>query len=120
MKESLQIGLSGENTYTITDDMAPPHLPAKVLSTPAMVGLIEGTCLQTAQAHLDEGETTVGVHVNVSHTGPAMSGEEVTVKARLSELDRRRQTWEIEVLSPRGSISEGTHKRVVVDTSRFG
>ena len=58
--------------------------------------------------------------MSVSHSGPAMSGEEVAVKARLSEMDRRRQTWEIEVLSAHGSISEGTHKRVVVDTSRFG
>ena len=120
MKDSLQVGLSAERTYTVTDDMSPPHLPVKVLSTPAMIGLIEGTCLQAVQDHLDAGETTVGVHVSVSHSGPAMSGEEVTVKARLSEMDRRRQTWEIEVLSARGSISEGTHKRVVVDTSRFG
>ena len=120
MKDSLKVGLSGERTYTVTDDMSPAHLPAKVLSTPAMIGLIEGTCLQTAQEHLESGEITVGVHVSFSHTGPAMSGEEVTVKARLSEMDRRRQTWEVEVLSPRGQISEGTHKRVVVDASRFG
>ncbi len=120
MKDSLQVDLSGERTYTVTDDMSPPHLPAKVLSTPAMIGLIEGTCLGTAQEHLDEGETTVGVHVNVSHSGPAMAGEDVTVEARLSELDGRRQTWEVVVRSPRGSISEGTHKRVVVDASRFG
>ncbi len=37
MKDSLQIGLSAERTYTVTDDMSPPHLPAKVLSTPAMM-----------------------------------------------------------------------------------
>ena len=59
MKDSLQVGLSAERTYTVTDDMSPPHLPAKVLSTPAMIGLIEGTCLQAVQEHLDDGETTV-------------------------------------------------------------
>ena len=120
MKDSLQAGLSGGRTYVVTDDMSPPHIPAKVLSTPSMIGLIEGTCLEAVQEHLDDGETTVGVHINVSHTGPAMSGEEVRVNVRLAEADGRRQTWEIEVLSPRGSISEGTHERVVVDASRFG
>lgn len=43
MKDSLKVGLSGEHTYVVTDDMSPPHIPAKVLSTPSMIGLIEGT-----------------------------------------------------------------------------
>ena len=120
MKDSLDVGLGGEQTYTVTEDMAPPHLPVKVLSTPSMLGLIEGTCLQLAQEHLDEGETTVGVHVDISHTGPAMAGEEVTVLVRLAAKEKRRLNWEIEVRSAREAISTGTHKRVVVDTSRFG
>ena len=120
MKDTLQVGLSGEQTYTVTDDMAPPHLPAKVLSTPSMLQLIEGTCLQLAQSHLDEGETTVGVHVNLSHSGPAMAGEEVTVSVKLAEREKRRLLWEVEVRSPREVISAGTHHRVVIDNSRFG
>lgn len=120
MKDTLQIGLDAESKYTVTEDMSPPHLPVKVLSTPAMIQLIEGTCLQAVQPHLDAGETTVGVHVNVSHSGPASAGEEVRVKARLAEIDRRRLTFEVSVHSPRGIISEGTHQRAVIDTGRFG
>jgi fluoroacetyl-CoA thioesterase len=120
MKDSLQVGLEAEASYAVTEDMSPPHLPVKVLSTPAMVQLIEGTCLQAVQPHLDAGETTVGVHINVSHSGPASAGEQVSVKAKLGEINKRRLTFNVEVHSPRGLISEGTHQRAVIDTGRFG
>ncbi len=99
--------------------MAPPHLPVKVLSTPSMIGLIEGTCLQCAQPHLDENETTVGTHVNVSHTGPARVGEEVRVSVSLKEIDKRRLRFDVEVAAPQGTISSGTHERAVVDLQRM-
>jgi len=120
MKPSLEPGIERTASYTVTADMAPAHLPVVVLSTPSMIGLIEGTCLMAAADHLDDGETTVGVHVCVSHSGAAMEGEEVVVRGRLKEIQKRRLTFEVEVQSPRGVISEGTHQRAVVDASRFG
>lgn len=119
MKETLASGLEGEARYRVTKDMAAGHLPVVVLATPEMIGLIEETCLQSAAAHLDEGEVTVGTHVCVSHTGVAWEGEEVTVRCRLTDLERRRLSFAVEVHSPRERISEGTHQRAVVDSSRF-
>ncbi len=119
MKDSLVVGIENETKNAVTKDMAPAHLPMAVLSTPAMIGMIEGACLLNAQPHLDEAETTVGTHVSVSHTGPAHEGEEVTIKSRLKEINKRRLLFEVEVLSPRGPISTGTHERAVIDTSRF-
>ena len=100
--------------------MAPGHLPMTVLSTPSMIGLIEGTCLQLAQPHLDGTETTVGTHVNVSHSGAAYNGEQITIKASLKEINKRRLLFETQVLSPRGEISAGTHERAVIDLAKFG
>jgi fluoroacetyl-CoA thioesterase len=99
--------------------MSPAHLPVVVLATPIMVGLIEQTCLDSVTAHLDDGETTVGTHVCVSHTGAAREGEEVRVACRLAKVERRRLTFEVEVHAPAGRISDGTHERAVVDTARF-
>ena len=100
--------------------MSPPHLPVQVLSTPSMVGLIEGACLQLVAPHLAEGETTVGTHICVSHSGPAMVEETVVVSCELTNVDRRRLSFAVTVRSPRGAISEGTHERAVVDSSKFG
>jgi fluoroacetyl-CoA thioesterase len=119
MKETLAPGIEHEATFTVTRDMSPPHLPVVVLATPIMVGLIENTCLDSVVPHLDDGETTVGTHVCVSHTGAARGGEEVVVRTRLARVERRRLTFEIEVHAPAGRISDGTHERAVVDTARF-
>lgn len=119
MKDSLQTGIDNEMEYEVTEDMSPGHLPVKVLSTPSMISLIEGTCLQSVQPHLDENETTVGTHVNVSHVGPAQAGQQVTVKTRLTTIVKRRLTFDIEVISPQGAISTGTHERAVIDLTRM-
>ena len=117
---NFSVGLRDEATFTVDASMSPPHLPAKVLSTPSMVGLIEGACLEALQSKLPEGHTTVGTHISVSHTGPAFEGEEVSVRLELTAIDKRRLTFDVVVESPRGSISSGTHERAVVSLDRFG
>jgi fluoroacetyl-CoA thioesterase len=116
---SLTTGIEHQATYEVTADMAPAHLPRAVLSTPSMIQLLEQTCLVAVQPHLDDGETTVGTHVCVSHTGPASVGESVTVTCRLSGIERRRLTFDVEVAGPAQTISTGTHERAVIDLSRF-
>jgi predicted thioesterase len=119
MKESLQVGIESEMSHDVTEDMSPPHLPVKVLSTPAMIQMIEGTCLVSVQEHLDDSETTVGTHVCVSHVGKASPGEQITIKARLKNIQKRRLTFDTEVHAPSGVISTGTHERAVIDLNRM-
>jgi fluoroacetyl-CoA thioesterase len=109
-----------ERTYTVTEDMAPAHLPVMVLSTPSMVQLIEATCLSAAQPHLDDDEVTVGTHICVSHSAAAMAGEDIRVACLLRAVERRRLTFDVKVTGSNGVISEGTHQRAVVDARRFG
>ena len=120
MKDSLTVGVSGSADHVGTDAMSPPHLPTKVLSTPAMVQLIEMTCLRTIQEHLDEGETTVGVHVCVSHVAAALSGQTVRIDCAITEIDRRRIVLATTVTCGEKVVSEGTHQRFVVKAQSFG
>ena len=120
VKDTLAVGMRDEQTYTVTEAMSPPHLPVAVLSTPYMVQLIEGTCLAAVQPHLDDGELTVGTHICVSHAGAAMAGEDVTVTCALDTIEKRRLTFAVTVQAPSGVISEGTHQRAVIQSSRFG
>lgn len=114
MRDSLTVGLSGTENYVVTDDMSPPHLPTKVLSTPDMIRLIEGTCLQGVQTHLDDGQTTVGIHVCVSHSAAVASGDSVDVAFEVTEIDRKRLVFTTTVTSGDATVSEGTHQRFVV------
>ena len=120
MKSSLQPGVRGESRHVVTPEMSPAHLPRAVLSTPSMIGLLEQTCLATAAEHLDDGETTVGTHVCVSHQAAVLAHEEVIIRCRLARVERRRLTFEVEVDGPRGRVSEGTHERAVVPLDRMG
>ena len=119
MKDSLVAGLEHEATHRVTAAMSPPHLPVAVLSTPAMIQLIEMTCLEAAQTHLDGAETTVGTHVCVSHSGAAREAEDVRIHCRLDAVDGRRLTFAVDVTCGERTISEGTHQRFVIDRSRF-
>ena len=117
--ERLTEGLTNEVRYEVTPAMVPGHVRGRVLSTPSLVSLIEGTCRRGVLPLLDQGYDTVGVHVCVSHERTARVGEEVEVAVRLVEIERRRLTFDVLVRGPRGDISRGTHRRVVVDTTRF-
>ena len=119
MKPSMQVGLVAEGTFVVTAAMAPGHLPIVVVSTPSMIDEVEHVCAGLAALHLDDGETTVGTHVCMSHRGAAYEGETVTVKVLVSAIEGRRITFDEEVLSPRGSISTGTHERTVIRQDRY-
>lgn len=119
MKDSLEKGLASTRTYTVTAEMTPPSVPAPVLATPRMIALIEHACVESLKPHLDDGEITLGTHVNVSHEGAARVGQEIVVHTRLIEIERRRLQFEIEVVAPCGVISTGTHQRTVVPISVF-
>jgi fluoroacetyl-CoA thioesterase len=114
MRDTLTTGIQARSHHVVTDDMSPVHLPAKVLSTPSMIQLIEATCLAAAQEHLDDGETTVGIHVCVSHSASVSSGEAIDIACELTEIDRRRLVFETTVTSGDKVVSEGTHQRFVV------
>jgi fluoroacetyl-CoA thioesterase len=81
-----------------------------------MIQLIEMTCLATAQEHLDGNETTVGIHVCVSHSASVAAGEEIEVACELTEIDRRRLVFTTTVTSGERVVSDGTHQRFVVST----
>jgi fluoroacetyl-CoA thioesterase len=114
VKDSLAAGITNEARHTVTTAMSPGHLPVVVLSTPSMIGLIEGTCLAAAAPHLDDTETTVGTHVCVSHARAVNEGEEFVIRCRLASVEKRRLNFEVEVDGPAGAVSRGTHQRAVI------
>jgi predicted thioesterase len=122
MASAIPTGLTHEMMATVTEDMSPPHLKgAAVLSTPAMISLMEQCALQAMLPYLDPGETTVGTEVCVTHDAALRVGQQVTIRARFQGLEGRRYVWEVEALGPDGRrIGGGTHKRAVVSLARLG
>lgn len=121
MARDIPIGTTNEITVTVTPDMSPPHLAgAAVLSTPAMIQLMEQCALQAMQPYLEGDETSVGTEVCVTHDAALSVGQAATVRARLGEMQGRRYVWEVEALAPDGKrLGGGTHKRAVVSLARM-
>lgn len=116
----LSPGAELTQTHVVTADMTPRHLlPTVVLSTPKMIELMESASLELAQPELEDGQTSVGVHVDVSHESAAREGEEVAVTSRLAAVDGRRLTFEVEARVGDRLVGRGTHQRFVVDRRRF-
>ncbi len=123
MKDSLKVGMSYEQTITTTPEMGIVHLgpdAPRMYSTPAMIQLMEGTCVQFLTPHMGAGEQTVGFHVDVKHLAPTQIGQQVTGKVSLEEIKGRRLKFTVEVHNEDGTrIGEGIHERAVIDISRF-
>lgn len=123
MKPEFVAGMTGEMSITTTPDMGITHLGPGVpsmYSTPSMIQLIEGTCVQLMSRYVDEGEQSVGYRVDVKHLAPTQIGKRVTARVRLREINGRRYLFDVEVESEDGvKIGEGQHERAVINIDRF-
>ncbi|MEA2647441.1 MAG: hypothetical protein QOE92_2524 [Chloroflexota bacterium] len=117
-----QPGLTFELTREVTAEMSARHLGSGdvgVLATPAMIAMMEGASMQCVQEQLEAGHTTVGYLVNIRHLAPTPIGNEVTVTAKLLEVDRRKLKFHVEAREGDRVVGEGEHVRVVVDSAAF-
>jgi len=91
-------------------------IPASVLSTPAMIAMMEQTASMLAYPRLEPGKATVGFEVCVKHVAAAPAGTRCTAHARLEEIiDGRKLRFAVDVVSADGrTIGVGTHERRIV------
>jgi predicted thioesterase len=92
----------------------------QVFGTPYMIALMEkATCMAIAD-HLEEGETTVGTNIAVSHMQASAVGSIVTATAVLDEIDGRKLTFNVTAKEANGTtIGEGRIERFVVISDKF-
>ena len=120
MKTSLAVGLTRTATYVTTTAMRASQLENDVFSTPAMIGLMERTCVDLTEPHLDKNEQTVGLHVDVYHLAPTRIGQSVTITAELTEVKDNKLRYSVSAINDQGiKIGTGNHRRAVINTQRF-
>jgi predicted thioesterase len=115
-------GLSGERTIEVTPDLTASHVGSgslRVYATPAMVALIERTCMDVISEYLQEGWTTVGAEVTVRHLAPTPVGGRVRVHAQVVDVGERRIRFKAQVWDDAEMVGEAEHTRVLVDVNSF-
>ena len=129
MKASLKPGLEHAFIFVVPESKIVPALYPEspefqemphVFATGFLVGLIEWTCIQAVNPHIDwPDEQTVGTKIAIDHTAATPPGLRVTTSVRLVEVDRRRLVFAVQAHDGVDTISRGTHERFVIDAATF-
>jgi fluoroacetyl-CoA thioesterase len=128
MKKTLKPGLTHRFTYQVPANKTVPHLypevpdfqvMPEVFATGFMVGLMEWTCMQLMAPHLDPGEGSVGVHIDVSHAAATPPGLAVMVEIECVAVEGSRVTFKVKAHDGVDAIGEGSHQRYVVAWDKF-
>ena len=90
-----------------------------VLATACLVGFIEWACIEALHPFLDQGEHTLGTHVDVSHVAPTPAGMMVSAEVELIAVEGRKLRFKVSCRDEDGLIGEGFHERAVIDHARF-
>ena len=128
MKATLKPGLKHSFSYTVPENKTVPYtypesdlianMP-KVFATGFMIVLMEWACADLLAPHLDQGEGSLGTHVDVSHLAATPPGMTVTVEAELVAVEGRKLIFKVRAHDGIDLIGEGRHERVVVAWDRF-
>ena len=128
MKDTLVPGLTHTHRFTVTEEKTVPHLypevpefvaMPKVFATGFMVGFIEWACLEALAPHLDDGEGSLGIHIDVDHRAATPPGMEVAADVEVTEVDGRRISFKVTARDEVEVIAQGHHVRFVVNWDRF-
>ena len=118
----ITIGMKGEaSTLAEREDTAHEVGSGSLLvyATPCMAALREGAACEAIESALDEGQTSVGIELNIRHTAATPVGMEVRAEAEVTEVEGKIITFVLRAFDEAGEIGSGTHKRAVVNAQRF-
>ena len=121
MKDTLVPGVAGTGRQTIDRERTIDFMgeTLRVYSTPSMLRDIEHTCRDIALEHLDGGEDTVGVRVELDHLGATLLDSSVEITASVTGVEGPRIQFEVDVRDELGEmVGRAKHTRFVVETER--
>jgi fluoroacetyl-CoA thioesterase len=128
MKDTLNVGMMHRFEYKVPATKTVPHLYPEaiefttmptVFATGFMVGLMEWAAIQLLAPHLDEGEGSLGIHVDVSHVAATVPGQIVTVDVEVTGVQGRRVSFKLKAHDGIELIGEGLHERMIVPWEKF-
>ncbi|MBP3477992.1 MAG: thioesterase family protein [Oscillospiraceae bacterium] len=118
----ITVGMKGEaSTLVEREDTAAAVCSGTLLvyATPCMVALMEGAAVEALEGALEEGQSSVGIELNIQHISATPVGMEVRAEAEVTAVEGKIITFEVRAFDEAGQIGKGTHKRAVINAQRF-
>lgn len=118
----IPLGHLGEHKTIVTADLAVDFLgrdDARILGTPFLILLLERTARDSIKRFLPDGEDSVGTVVNIRHLAATPLGARVVLRTRVTAVEGRRISFQVEAHDGGEKLAEGTHERFVINIERF-
>ena len=121
----LETGIIGKDEMIVTEENTASAVGSgglDVFATPSLIALAEKTAFQSVLPYLEEGQGTVGTHIDIKHIAATPVGMKVFCETELIEVDKvkhRRLVFSVNVYDEVEKIAEGTHERFIIDSDRF-
>ncbi|MBT4521296.1 MAG: LysR family transcriptional regulator [Halieaceae bacterium] len=117
MKDSLMPGLEMTRQIDVDTDRTIGFMgdECRVYGTPYLLQDIEILCRDLLLEHSDEGEDSVGTHVQLEHSAATLLGMWVEITVTITEVARRAVTFDFVARDALEQVAAGTHGRFVVD-----
>jgi len=90
-----------------------------VYATPCMAALMEGAACEAIDEAMEEGQTSVGIELNLQHTSATPVGLEVWAEAKVTAIEGKIISFQITAFDEAGQIGSATHKRALIQSQRF-
>ncbi len=119
---SVTVGLKGRAEAVVNDSNTAQSacsgaLP--VFGTPFMCALMEEAAWKSIAPHLEEGQSTVGTRLEVSHDSATPLGMKVWAESEITQADGKRIVLKVAAYDEKGLIGQGVHERFIVTDERF-
>lgn len=116
------IGTKCRLEQTVTDALTAANVGSgalPVFGTPYMSALMENAAMTCLQSFLEEGQGSVGTHLDISHDAPTPIGMKVWAEAEVTAVDGKALTFAVTAYDEAGVIGKGTHNRFIITVDRF-
>lgn len=92
-----------------------------VFATPMMCALMENAAMTCLQSFLEEGQGSVGTHLDISHDAPTPVGMEVFAEAEITGVSENGKMvdFAVKAWDEKGPIGAGTHTRAIIKNEKF-
>lgn len=120
----MKVGDTYKFTRTVTDDITAAALGSgalPVFGTPYLIAMVENAAFFYMNQFLEDGKSSVGTQISISHISPTPVGMEVRAVVEVTGISPNGKLvdFKASAYDACGLIGEGTHQRAVVTVGRF-
>ena len=119
---SIEVGLKGRFESVVTQENTAAAVGSglvPVFATPYMVALMENAAVNALTPYMEEGQGSVGTHLDVSHDSATPIGMKVWAESVVTAVEGRKVTFEVHAYDERGEIGSGVHERFIIHAEKF-